>query len=56
MQPEKTAETFVDGWVRTGDVAMIMPSGGLIIIDRVKNLFKLNDAQYIAPEKLENIF
>jgi acyl-CoA synthetase (AMP-forming)/AMP-acid ligase II len=39
--PERTAETFVDGWLRTGDVARIdeVPAGGIVrIVDRAKDM------------------
>ena len=55
-QPEKTAEAFDGKWLKTGDVAQFNPNGSVKIIDRVKNLFKLSQGEYIAPEKLENIF
>jgi long-chain acyl-CoA synthetase len=56
-RPDKTAEAFdAQGWLKTGDVAIIYPNGSAKIIDRSKNIFKLSQGEYIAPEKLENIF
>eukprot|EP00667_Euglena_gracilis_P003473 EG_transcript_3480 len=54
--PEVTAEVFQDGWFRTGDVGMWLPSGALRLIDRKKNLVKLAMGEYVALEKLESIY
>ena len=55
--PEKTAEAVdEDGWLHTGDIGEILPNGSVKIIDRKNDIFKLNQGEYIAPQRLESIF
>jgi len=53
--PEATAETKTeDGWVHTGDAGFFDEDGHLKIIDRAKDVGKLNDGSMFAPKYLEN--
>ena len=55
--PEETAKAITpDGWFRSGDIGQFEANGHLAIIDRVKNLVKLQGGEYIALEKLEAIY
>ncbi|OMH84922.1 Long-chain-fatty-acid-CoA ligase 1 [Zancudomyces culisetae] len=50
-------DTFTeDGWVKTGDICMWAEDGQLKIIDRKKNVVKMENGEYIALEKLESIY
>ncbi|KAJ7175464.1 phenylacetyl-CoA ligase [Mycena filopes] len=49
---QATKETFIDGYVRTGDEVKITPDGELWILDRIKEIMKVRGFQ-VAPAELE---
>jgi long-chain acyl-CoA synthetase len=52
--PEETADTFQEGWVKTGDSGYFDEYGHLVILDRQKDLMFLNDGTRFAPQDLAN--
>jgi long-chain acyl-CoA synthetase len=52
--PEATAQTLVDGWVRSGDAGFLDAAGHLKIIDRAKDVSRLAGGTIFAPKYLEN--
>ncbi len=53
-KPEITAESFQDGWFKTGDAGCFTKEGRLVVTERIKDLFKTSNGKYIAPQQIEN--
>ncbi len=53
-KPEATAQTFVDGWVRTGDLARLDEEGFCFIIDRAKDML-IRGGENIYCIEVENV-
>nr|WP_234002402.1 class I adenylate-forming enzyme family protein [Erythrobacter sp. AP23] len=53
-RPDATAETFVDGWVRTGDLARLDEEGWCYIVDRAKDMI-IRGGENIYSSEVENV-
>ncbi len=54
QRPEATAETFVDGWVKTGDLARLDEEGFCFIVDRAKDII-IRGGENIYSSEVENV-
>ncbi|MDM7956711.1 class I adenylate-forming enzyme family protein [Blastomonas sp.] len=53
-KPAETAATFVDGWVRTGDLARLDEEGFCYIVDRAKDMI-IRGGENIYSSEVENV-
>lgn len=55
--PDLTTSVFdKEGWFHTGDIGTLDSEGFLSVTDRKKEIFKLSNGKFIAPQVLENLF
>lgn len=54
QRPDDTAETIKDGWLHTGDVALIQEDGYLRIVDRMKDMIVVSGFN-VYPNELEDV-
>src|SRR5262249_11097264 len=55
-EPELTAETIVDGWLRTGDLGRLDDESHLHLLGRKKNMIVTEEGKNIYPEDIESVF
>ena len=53
-RPEATAETIVDGWLHTGDVARMDVDGFIYIEDRIKDMV-ISGGENVYPAEIEKV-
>jgi long-chain acyl-CoA synthetase len=53
--PESTLAVMRNEWFATGDVGYMDEAGHLFLTDRKKDLFKLSNGKYIAPQLIESL-
>ncbi|NNE57154.1 MAG: long-chain fatty acid--CoA ligase [Hellea sp.] len=53
-RPDANAESFVDGWFRSGDIGRMDEEGFLYIEDRVKDMY-ISGGENVYPAEVENV-
>jgi fatty-acyl-CoA synthase len=53
LNDERSADSFIDGWWKSGDIATIDQHGSILIVDRNKDMIK-SGGEWISSVQLEN--
>ena len=53
--PERTAQTVIDGWLHTGDVGRMDAEGFVTITDRMKDIIITAGGKNVTPSEIENL-
>jgi fatty-acyl-CoA synthase len=53
-RPDLNAQSFVDGWFRTGDIAVRDAAGSYTLIDRIKDMF-ISGGENVYPAEVEAV-
>lgn len=53
-RPEANEETFVDGWLRTGDIGSKDANGFIYVEDRLKDMY-ISGGENVYPAEIENV-
>ncbi len=51
-----TAQTLIDGWLHTGDIAHIHADGYIEITGRIKDIIVNSGGDNISPSRVETIY
>jgi fatty-acyl-CoA synthase len=54
QNPEATASSLVDGWFRTGDVAVVDGDGAVYVVDRIKDMI-ISGGENVYPAEVESV-
>ena len=56
LRPAPLPDGATEYWLSTGDLFRELPGGHLQIVDRIKDIYKNNRGQTVAPRKAESLF
>ena len=51
----ETDKHFIDGYYATGDIGVRLSDGRVEIVDRIKNVLKLSQGEFVVPHKIEDV-